>query len=250
MNQRAILFSLASITLLVVALLACAGCDDSPVRFGADPAVIPPNEIVEFNFLYSNNCAGCHGQGGKGGAAIALADPVFLAIADDATIRRIAANGVPGTPMSAFAQSAGGMLTDSQVDALVQGIRSWAKSGALQDNALPSYAARAAGDRQRGADVYRTYCSSCHGADGSGGKAGSIVDGSYLALVSDQDLRLNVILGRPAAGAPDWRGDLPGRPMSEQEISDVVAWLAAQRPAIPGQPYPKSAMDRAAGGVR
>jgi cytochrome c553 len=61
---------------------------------------------------------------------------------------------------------------------------------------------------------------------------------------------LNVILGRPAVGAPDWRGDLPGRPLSEQEISDVVAWLAAQRPAIPGQPYPKSAMDRAAGGVR
>jgi mono/diheme cytochrome c family protein len=205
---------------------------------------------VDFNLLYSKNCAGCHGTGGKGGAAIALADPVFLAIADDATIRRTAANGVQGTPMPAFAQSAGGMLTDSQVDVLVQGIRSWAKSDAVRDNALPSYAARAAGDRQRGADVYRTYCSSCHGADGSGGKAGSIVDGSYLALASDQDLRLNVILGRPAVGVPDWRGDLPGRPLSEQEISDVVAWLAAQRPAIPGQPYPKSAMDRAAGGVR
>jgi cytochrome c oxidase cbb3-type subunit 3 len=245
MNRRAILFSLASIMLLV-----CAGCGDSPVRFGADPAVIPPSELVDFNLLYSKNCAGCHGTGGKGGAAIALADPVFLAIADDATIRRTAANGVQGTPMPAFAQSAGGMLTDSQVDVLVQGIRSWAKSDAVRDNALPSYAARAAGDRQRGADVYRTYCSSCHGADGSGGKAGSIVDGSYLALVSDQDLRLNVILGRPAAGAPDWRGDLPGRSMSEQEISDVVAWLAAQRPAIPGQPYPKSAVDRAGGGIR
>jgi mono/diheme cytochrome c family protein len=231
-------------------LLVCAGCGDSPVRFGADPEVFPPSEIVEFNVLYSKNCAGCHGQGGKGGAAIALADPAFLAIADDATIRLIAANGVHGTPMPAFAQSAGGMLTDKQVDALVEGIRSWARSDALRDNPPPPYAARAAGDRQRGGDVYRTYCSSCHGADGSGGKAGSIIDGSYLALVSDQDLRLNVILGRPALGAPDWRGDLPGRSMSEQEISDVVAWLAAQRPAIPGQPYPKSAVDRAGGGIR
>jgi mono/diheme cytochrome c family protein len=245
MNQRAMLFGFAAIMLLV-----CAGCGDSPVRFGADPAVLPPSEIADFNVLYSNNCAGCHGQVGKGGAAIALSDPVFLAIADDATIRRIAANGVPGTPMPAFVQSAGGMLTDRQVDLLVQGIRSWAKSSAVEQNALPPYASRANGDRQRGADVYRTYCSSCHGADGSGGKAGSIVDGSYLALVSDQDLRLNVILGRPAAGAPDWRGDLPGRPMSEQEISDVVAWLGAQRPAIAGQPYPKSAMNRSVGGVR
>ena len=142
---------------------------------------------------------------GKGGAAIALADPVFLAIADDAAIRRTATNGVPGTPMPAFAQSAGGMLTDKQIDVLVHGIRSWAKPDALGGTTPPPYTAQAAGDPQRGADVYRTYCSSCHGADGSGGKAGSIVDGSYLALVSDQELRTNVILGRPELGAPDWR---------------------------------------------
>lgn len=142
------------------------------------------------------------------------------------------------------------MLTDKQIDALVRGIRSWAKPDALQGVSPPSFAPQATGDPQRGADVYRTYCSSCHGGDGRGGKATSIVDGSYLALVSDQELRLNVILGRPAQGAPDWRGDIPGRPMSEQEISDVVAWLAAQRPAIPGQPYPSSTSERAAGGIQ
>ncbi len=32
--------------------------------------------------------------------------------------------------------------------------------------------------------------------------------------------------------------NVPGRPMSAQEVSDVVAWLAAQRPQFPGQPYP------------
>jgi cytochrome c oxidase cbb3-type subunit III len=77
-----------------------------------------------------------------------------------------------------------------------------------------------------------------HGPDGhGGGKASSIVDGSYLSLISDQDLRTNVIVGRPELGAPDWRGDVPGHPMSAQEISDVVAWLTAQRPKLPGQPY-------------
>ena len=91
--------------------------------------------------------------------------------------------------------------------------------------------------------MYRTYCSSCHGADGHGGsKASSIVDGSYLALVSDQQLRTIVISGRPELGAPDWRGDVPGQPMSAQEISDVVAWLSSQRPQSPGQPYPISAI--------
>ena len=58
---------------------------------------------------------------GKGGAAISLSNPVFLAIADDAAIRSTASKGVPGTPMPAFAQSAGGMLTDQQIDAIVRG---------------------------------------------------------------------------------------------------------------------------------
>jgi mono/diheme cytochrome c family protein len=245
MMNRAILFTIATI-----ALLFSTACDSYTTRPSAASEVTSPNQIADFDVLYTQNCAGCHGVGGKDGAAIALADPVFLAIADDATIRRIAANGVPGTPMPAFAQSAGGLLTDKQIDVLVHGIRSWADAKTLQGTSLPSYAALTAGDPQRGADVFRTYCSSCHSPDGSGGKAGSIVDGSFLALVSDQELRMNVIVGRPALGAPDWRNDIAGRPLSEQEISDVVAWLAAQRPEIPGQPYPISAMDRTTGGIR
>jgi mono/diheme cytochrome c family protein len=212
---------------------------------------VSPSEVVDFNLLYGKNCAGCHGVDGRGGAALALANPVFLAIADDAVIRHTAANGVSGTPMPAFAQSAGGMLNDKQIDAIVGGFRSWAKPDALRDVTPPPYAAQSPGDPQRGADAYRTYCSSCHGAGGHGGsKASSIVDGSYLALVSDQQLRTIVIAGRPELGAPDWRGDIEGRPMSAQEITDVVAWLSSQRPQFPGQPYPSSSTDRANGGPR
>jgi mono/diheme cytochrome c family protein len=212
---------------------------------------VPPSEVVDFNLLYGQNCAGCHGVDGKGGAAIALMNPVFLAIADDTVIRRTASNGVPGTPMPAFAQSAGGMLSDKQIDALVRGIRSWAKPDALGDQTPPSYAAQTPGDSQRGANAYRTYCSSCHGVDGRGGsKASSIIDGSYLALVSDQQLRTVVIAGRPELGAPDWRGDVEGRPMSAQDISDVAAWLSSHRPQFPGQPYSSPSTDPANGGSR
>jgi mono/diheme cytochrome c family protein len=245
MKHRPILVIIATI----VALMACAACSNLPGAHRPELAVVPPNEVVDFNALYGQNCAGCHGVDGKGGAAIGLANPVFLAIADDAVIRRIASNGVPGTPMSAFAQSAGGMLTEKQIDSLVTGIRSWSKPNALGDQTPPPYAAQAPGDAQRGADAYRTYCSSCHGANGRGGsKASSIVDASYLALVSDQQLRTIVIAGRPELGAPDWRGDVEGRAMSAQDISDVVAWLASQRPKFPGQPYPMSSMNRAQGG--
>lgn len=180
---------------------------------------------------------------------MALANPVFLAIADDTVIRHTAANGEPGTPMPAFAQSAGGMLTDRQINALVRGIRSWAKPDALADQTPPPYAAEAPGDPQRGAEVYGTYCSSCHGANGRGGsEASSIIDGSFLALISDQQLRTIVIAGRPELGAPDWRGDAVGRPMSAQQISDVVAWLSSQRTKFPGQPYSSASMNSARGG--
>jgi mono/diheme cytochrome c family protein len=189
--------------------------------------------------LYAQNCAGCHGEEGRGGAAISLANPVYLAIADEAVIRRVIAKGVNGTSMPAFAQSAGGMLTDAQLDQITTGIRSrWVRSGILNGVEAPSYAAKSIGDVQRGEAAYKVYCESCHGPGGSGGqKASSITNDSFLALISDQGLRTIVIAGRPELGAPDWRGNAPGRSMSEREVTDVVAWLASRRLQNPGQPY-------------
>src|SRR5262249_647095 len=94
-------------------------CDSAPGRPTGDSEWIAPEKVVDCTVLYASNCAGCHGPNGTGGAAIALADPVYLAIADAATIRRIATDGVPGTAMPAFAQSAGGFLTTEQIDVIV-----------------------------------------------------------------------------------------------------------------------------------
>ena len=229
------------IVLIAAALLSTVSCGTrgtAPGRPRADSQVIPPTRIMDFSFLYERNCAGCHGSDGKGGAANGLADPVYLAIADDATIRRITTGGVHGTSMPAFSQHSGGMLTDDQINVIVGGIRSrWAKSDTLHGVDPPPYAPDNPGDPKRGATVYGVYCSSCHGPDGRGGRASSIVDGSYLGLVSDQYLRTTVIVGRTELGAPDWRNDVPGQPMSSKDVSDVVAWLSAQRPQFPGQPY-------------
>jgi mono/diheme cytochrome c family protein len=208
---------------ICVAVLALAACDRMPGRPGPREEVPRPEQVLDFNTLYKENCSGCHGADGKGSAAIALRDPVFLTLADDAAILAVASGGVPGTQMPPFAQSKGGMLTDEQIGVLVHGIRSWARPDAAMTG-LPPYAG-SPGDPQRGAVVFATFCSSCHGPKGDS----SIANPTYLALVSDQYLRTIAIAGRPELGAPDWRGDVPGRPMSAGEVSDVVAWLASQR---------------------
>jgi mono/diheme cytochrome c family protein len=221
---------------LSVLLAGCAAPHGQPSK-GAE--VLAPNEILDFGTLYAENCAGCHGAEGRGSAAFALSDPVYLAIADDTVIRKVIAKGVPGTSMPAFAQSAGGMLTDKQIDVITSGMRPrWSRPGILAAANPPSYATTSAGNAPRGELAYKTYCESCHGSGGRGGTKGSaITDGSFLALVSDQGLRTIVITGRPELGAPDWRGDVAGKPMSDQEVTDVVAWLASRRVQNPGQPY-------------
>jgi len=220
----------------VMLFSGCSSPNGQP-RQGSES--LAPNEVLEFRTLYSENCAGCHGPEGRGGAAIALADPVYLAIADDTAIRKVISNGVRGTAMPAFAESAGGMLTDKQIDVITKEIRSrWTRQGILSGANPPSYAPKSAGDAQRGEVAYKTYCESCHGPGGHGGPKGSaIADDSFLALVSDQGLRTIVIAGRPEWGAPDWRGNVSSKPMSDQEVTDVVAWLGSRRSQNPGQPY-------------
>jgi len=225
--------------LVALAAILVSGCGRPHGQPSKDSEVLAPNEVLEFGTLYAENCAGCHGAGGRGGAALALANPVYLGIADDAAIRKVIANGTRGTAMPALAVSAGGMLTDGQIDVITKGIRSrWSRQGVLDPATAPSYAPKSAGDAQRGEVAYKTYCESCHGPGGRGGPKGSaITDDSFLALVSDQGLRTIVITGRPELGAPDWRGNVLGKPMSDQEVTDAVAWLASQRAQNPGQPY-------------
>ena len=220
----------------LAALLALAGCSASG-KPAPGPEVPRPDSILDPTVLYSQNCAGCHGAEGRKGPAMDLSDPVYLSIVDDDTLRSTISKGRPGTAMSAFAQKEGGMLTDEQVNAIIRGIRErWSKPNVLAGVAAPPYAAKTHGNPQQGEAVYATFCASCHGTGVKGGaKAGSVTGGAYLSLISDQGLRTIVIAGRPDFDAPDWRNNVAGHPMTDQQISDVVAWLSAQRPTRPTQ---------------
>jgi cytochrome c oxidase cbb3-type subunit 3/ubiquinol-cytochrome c reductase cytochrome c subunit len=224
-----------------------AGCGHVPGRPGPGPQVVRPEQVLDFPTLYQSNCAGCHGANGSGGPAISLANPVYLAVAGEDAMRDVIAKGVRGKLMPPFARSAGGMLTDKQVDVLVHGmLREWAAPVMLSAQNLPPYKSLLTGDAGRGQQQFGVFCASCHGANGEGHqpggkdtlqKTGSIVDPAYLDLISDQGLRSVTIAGRRDQGMPDWRGDARV-PMTDQQITDIVAWIASKRTANPGQPYP------------
>jgi cytochrome c oxidase cbb3-type subunit 3/ubiquinol-cytochrome c reductase cytochrome c subunit len=149
--------------------------------------------------------------------------------------------------MPPFGRAAGGLLTDRQVAAIAKGIvDTWGHADQTLTQ-LPSYSQSNPGDPTKGQSSYATSCARCHGANGGGESSGnihtgSIIDPTYLALVSDQFLRSTIIAGQPEQGMPDWRSDLTGpnaRPLTDQEITDTVAWLAAHRITTPGEPYPQ-----------
>jgi len=221
--------------------LVMVGCSHAPGRPQLSAEAVRPDEIKNFSRLYAQNCSACHGKEGQNGPAIALANPIYQAIVDDGTLRNVISNGEPGTLMPAFAQNAGGMLTDEQVDVLVKGIRAtWYKADALNGADAPPYKTDKQGEPAQGQLVFGTYCASCHttGIQQQSAKSSSVTDGSYLALISDQSLRAIIIAGRPDLGHPDWFSAQPGHPMSDQDVTDVVAWMASQRQKTPGQPYP------------
>ena len=222
--------ALAQVLLACLAVLT-TGCRHLP---GDPPGPIPrPSEIADFIALYSENCAGCHGANGQNGAAIDLANPEYQALVDDASLRKWISGGMAGTEMPAFAQSAGGMLTDAQVNALIAGMRKrWSQPDVFAGATPPPYTQPEDGDAQSGEQSYQFRCASCHASSPQ-----QITSSDYLALVGDQALRSIIIAGRPDIGQPDWshlgpRGKTAA-PLSAQDVDNIVAYLASLRNSAP-----------------
>ena len=233
-TARAIL-SLIPIALLVGSL----GCERKIGPPNDQEELIRPENVASFDRLYKQNCSACHGESGSGGPALDLANPKYQALVDDASLKRWITSGMPGTQMPAFGESAGGFLTSQQVDVLVAGMRAqWGpKDHSATD--MPPYSSDAAGNVEHGQDTFRASCASCHQQGQQ-----KVTDASYLALVSDQSLRAMVIAGRPDLGHPDWKQVRPGQPLTDPDVSDVIAYLHSLRSDTPGQPYPETSLKR------
>src|SRR6266851_8482911 len=127
------------------------GCGNRTEQF------ILPDQVTEFSALYESNCAGCHGRNGRLGAARPLNDPLYLALIGKEKLWHVIAKGVTGTAMPAFAQNAGGALTDQQITILADQIEArWSRPQDFAAVALPPYRADL-GDPKAGESIFRKH---------------------------------------------------------------------------------------------
>lgn len=233
----------SSFSLLLFGALSLAGCGAAPGKPLPGSEAQRPDQVLDFPILYQENCSACHGDQGRAGAAISLANPTYLTFAGSGNLARITAKGVPGTMMPPFGQKSGGMLTDQQIQVLTQGMLTrWSKPG--EPLAVP-YVKTLNGDATQGQVAFVAKCSRCHGADATGSSTaspptGSLVDPSYLALISEQGLRSILVAGQPDEGMPG-AAQLSDNlhPMTDQDVTNIVAWLTAHRSLTPGHPHPQ-----------
>ena len=117
--------------------------------------------------LFGAFCSACHGARGEGGLlgkqrTPAIANPDYLAIADDAFLRHALDDGRAGRRMPAFGPGGAG-LKPEELAAVVAHVRS------LEPPALTFEAVTAApADVERGNAVFAANCAGCHGARGEG----------------------------------------------------------------------------------
>ena len=227
----------------VTIILSClafplSGCDFQLPGKPVKKAELDIHSREGFERLYFVNCLGCHGPDGRQGPARPMNDSLYQAITPTSVVESVTRQG-HGSLMPGFAKTPYGGITDEGIAALAKGMKTFWKGLPDQpkpSGALPAYAYTAdAGDAAAGAGSFATFCGACHGSDGTGKAdgAGSVVDESYLLLVSDQALRSTVLFGRLDLGCPSYLGPYPDQPadrvLSSNEIDDITAWLVSQR---------------------
>ena len=176
--------------------------------------------------LFAQNCAVCHGETGSGGIGVPLSLPSFQATVSNQYLAATIRHGRPGRVMPAFTQ-----LSDAEVAALVDYIRSWYKGVPPVFSGAP-----VRGDPVHGKQLFAAHCAMCHGADGQGGKGTGVTfsrprglpimppalnNAGFLASAPDAMFRSVLINGR--AGTPMISFLKAG--LSETDIDDLVSYV-------------------------
>ncbi len=186
-----------------------------------------PHGAPDGHALYQQHCAACHGTDGGGGVGIPLNLPDFLAVASDDYIRNTMRTGRPGRVMPAFPD-----IRDSEVDAIVEYIRSWSDQPRPQYDEKSSITASA----ERGKQIYSENCVACHGERGEGATgtgvtfsrprgapvmAPALNNPGFQASVSDAMLKATLLKGREGTPMPS----ITALGLDEADADALVAYM-------------------------
>ena len=156
--------------------------------------------------LFADNCAVCHGLDGQGRVGATLAKD-WPSIRPDLEVRATIENGITGSPMPAWSQAKGGVLTAEEIDALVVYILSWQTGGPRVIPPVPTFAPRplitappnVQGDPNQGALLFDLNCAVCHGANGEG-RVGATLAKTFSSI--RPDLTVKEVISNGVEGSP------------------------------------------------
>lgn len=87
-------------------------------------------------------------------------------------------------------------------------------------------------DVSEGQSLFNTYCTLCHGKQGEGVDGPPLNDKQFLAETGDQTIFSLISSGVPATQMPAWN-QMHGGPLTDQQVSQIVAFIRNWQPNAP-----------------
>lgn len=250
-GSAAALAAMLALGITTTCLVGCGSKSHSEAQVvasetGAHQSISP--DVLAFDRLYVQNCAGCHGMTGADGSAVPLNNAMFLKLASNHMLKDVIANGRKGTLMPGFSDAefgpldhatpqgvkeppgGRGKLTDRQIEKMIRGMREKWQTTVPNARNLPPLEVQTdkngklIGNVQAGKKLFHALY-----ANSWLGKMSSKDWSWYLMLTSDQELRRLLITGWKRVGLPDYRHVRKGKALTDAQINDLVAYLASRR---------------------
>ncbi|HSO06818.1 MAG TPA: c-type cytochrome [Pelomicrobium sp.] len=227
-----------------------AALADYVLRSFVSPKAAPRQVNPRGRKIYTENCAVCHGDDGRGGrwaANLARQPRDFTSPAarnlTRETMIAVVTNGRPGTPMAGFASQ----LSSDDIAAAVDFVRAAFMAAATpaisgtrahggreadaagKANMEASFAGGLRGDYERGGRFYNSNCATCHGVAGDGKgprayfifpKPRNFLENAFRDRFNRPALYGAIAHGRVGTEMPAW-----DKVLNEQEIADVAEYV-------------------------
>jgi mono/diheme cytochrome c family protein len=181
--------------------------------------------------VYHQFCLACHGEGSYGRwdktfrrFIPAIRGASLQVTAGRAYLEAQIKLGRPGTQMPAWDRQAGGLLPEE-----INAVLDYLQPAAVRHG--PASVTRALaippqGDPARGAALFTSYCSGCHGPAGHRGVAPEIANPVFQQAASDEFIVTTIRNGRRGTAMPSFQPQVQGaRALSDADLGDLLAFI-------------------------